>query len=162
LGLEIIPVRTVLYFSAAKRLRPTQTVYAVDVAPRISDREIIESLAQIKVDIKANPKLVEQRFRSIDQHFDQQNQSMNKRFDDIHQSIDKIWTPMMVVIAGIFGLIEFVIWDRKTALRPLEKRLDNLEKDFQHDLELRHENGSLLTQLVKNNIETFQMKKILN
>jgi len=56
---------------------------------------------------------------------------------------------MLVVIAGIFGLIGFIVWDRKTALRPLERRLDSLEKDLQNDLEIRHKDGSLMTRLVK-------------
>jgi len=148
----------------------THTTHAVDIAPRISDREIIESLAEIKAEIKSNQKITEQRFKSIDQRFesvdqrfesidrrfesidkrfDQQNQMINQRFNGIHKVIDKIWTLMMVVIAGIFGLIGFIVWDRKTALRPLEKRIDNLERDLQHDMELRHEKGSLLTRLVK-------------
>jgi hypothetical protein len=30
---------------------------------------------------------------------------------------------MLVMIAGIFGLIGYIVWDRKTALRPVEPRL---------------------------------------
>ena len=56
---------------------------------------------------------------------------------------------MLIIIAGIFGLIGFIVWDRKTALRPLEKRMDSLEKDIQHDLEIRHEKGSLITRLLQ-------------
>ena len=144
----------------------SQSIYAVEVAPRISDREIIESLAELKAgqkvingrfesidkqfeSIDKQFESIDKRFESIDKRFDQQNQIMNQRFDDIHQLIDKIWTLMMVVIAGIFGLIGYIVWDRKTALKPLEKRLEAFERDVQHDLELRHENGSLLTRLVK-------------
>jgi len=115
-----------------------QPAYAVDVAQRISDREIIQSLAEIKAEISSNQKINEQRFEGINQRFE----SMDKRFD-------QIWSLMLAILAGIFGLIGFIVWDRKTALRPLEKRLDNLERDLQHDLELRHEKGSLLTRLVK-------------
>jgi len=109
----------------------TQLSYAVDVAPRISDREIIESL----IELKAGQKAINQRFESLEKSIDQ-------RFDFISNL-------MLVMLAGIFGLIGFIIWDRKTALKPLEKRLEAFERDVQHDLELRHENGSLLTRLVK-------------
>ncbi len=40
------------------------------------------------------------------------------------------------------------ISDRKTALRPLEKKLDKLEQDLQHDLELQSPEGSRLTRLI--------------
>ncbi len=127
----------------------SQSIYAVDIAPRISDREIIESLAELKAGQKVINERFEQQNQVINQRFEQQNQVINQRFDDIHQLIDKIWTLMMVVIAGIFGLIGYIVWDRKTALKPLEKKLEAFERDVQHDLELRHENGSLLTRLVK-------------
>jgi len=123
----------------------TQASYAVEVAPRISDREIIESLAELK----AGQKALSLRFESVDKHFDQRFDGINQRFDDMNKRFDQMWNLMLVIIAGIFGLIGFIVWDRKTALRPLEKRMDSLEKDLQHDLELRHEKGSLLTRLVQ-------------
>jgi hypothetical protein len=56
---------------------------------------------------------------------------------------------MLVMIAGIFGLIGYIVWDRKTALRPVEQRLIALESEFHRDLEIQHEEGSRLTRLVK-------------
>ena len=41
------------------------------------------------------------------------------------------------------------MWDRKTALRPVEQRLIQLETEFKRDLDLQHEDGSRLTRLVK-------------
>ncbi len=140
-----------------------QETYAIEVASRISDREIIESQAEFKAELKANQQVMEQRFKGVDQRFDaidQRFDAIDQRFDDVNQRLDtieknsnirfgRIWDLMLIIIAGIFGLIGFIVWDRKTALRPLEKRLDSLEKDLQHDLELRHEKGSLITRLVQ-------------
>lgn len=53
-----------------------------------------------------------------------------------------------MLIAGVFGLIGFVVWDRKTALRPLEQRMERLEGELHRDLELQHDEGSRLTRLV--------------
>ena len=66
---------------------------------------------------------------------------MNQRFTFLENLV-------MVLIAGVLGLIGFVVWDRKTALRPLEKKLDRLEQDLQHDLELQRPDGSRLTRLI--------------
>lgn len=38
------------------------------------------------------------------------------------------------MIAGIFGLIGYIVWDRKTALRPVEQRLIALESEFHRDV----------------------------
>jgi hypothetical protein len=82
---------------------------AVEIVPRISDREIVESLAELKAGQKALEARIEQRFEAI------------------HQQLDKIWALMLVMIAGIFGLIGYIVWDRKTALRPVEQRIMALD-----------------------------------
>jgi len=51
-------------------------VHGVETAPRISDREIIESLA----DLKAGQAAIHQRFENIDQRFNDQNKAFNERF----------------------------------------------------------------------------------
>jgi hypothetical protein len=56
---------------------------------------------------------------------------------------------MLVMIAGIFGLIGYIVWDRKTAMRPVEQRIMALEAEFHRDLEIQHEDGSRLTRLIK-------------
>ena len=103
------------------------------MAPRITDREIIEGLADLKGEIRA----IDQRFEAVDQRFDQ----MDTQFD-------KIWNLMLVMIAGIFGLIGFIVWDRKTALKPLETRLDRIEAELHNDLEIQHQQGSKITRLI--------------
>jgi hypothetical protein len=56
---------------------------------------------------------------------------------------------MLLIIAGIFGLIGFIVWDRRTVLKPVEQRLDRMESYLEYDLEIRHDEGSRLTRLVK-------------
>ena len=84
-----------------------QTSYAIEVAPRISDREI------------------------IDHHF---------------ISLEGL---LIIGIIGVYGLIAYLFFDKRIELRTIETRMDLLSKDLQHDLELRHEKGSLLTRLVQ-------------
>ena len=115
--------------------------HTFETAPRISDREIIESLAQLK----AGQRALEQRLTSIEKRFE----SIDKRFESIDHRFDELWNLILVLIAAIMGLIGFIIWDRKTALRPLEKRLDRLEADLRHDLDLQHVQGYRLTRLIE-------------
>ena len=51
----------------------------------------------------------------------------------MNEQFDRFWNLMLVIIAGIMGLIGFVIWDRKTALRPLERRVALLEEQRDTD-----------------------------
>ena len=133
---------------------------AVETAPRISDREIIESLADLKAGQKALEAgqqtleaRIDQRFEAfqtqIDQRFDASQQQTDQRFEAVDRRLDTLWGLMLVMIAGIFGLIGYIVWDRKTALRPVEQRLIALESEFHRDLEIQHEEGSRLTRLVK-------------
>jgi hypothetical protein len=118
---------------------------AVDVAPRISDREIIEALTELKVGQKALEAKMDQQFEAVNQRFE----AVNQRFESVDQRFNFLENLLMVVIAGIFGLIGYIVWDRKTALRPVEERLLKLENELHRDLEIQHEEGSRLTRLVK-------------
>jgi len=108
---------------------------AVEVAPRITDREIIESLAAIRGDIKR----LDQRFDAVDQRFEAMETQINQRFEGINQQISELKSFMLwgfgILFAGMFSLVGFVLWDRRTALAPavskysaLEEREERLEK----------------------------------
>jgi len=119
---------------------------AVEVAPRITDREIIESLAAIRGDIKrldqrfeAMETQINQRFDAVDQRFETMETQINQRFEGINQQISELKSFMLwgfgILFAGMFSLVGFVLWDRRTALAPavskysaLEEREEKLEK----------------------------------
>jgi len=123
-------------------------VYAIETAPRISDREIIESLTELKSGQKNLEKFMNQRFEQVNQRFEQMEKHNDTRFQAFEKRFSFLENLMMIAISGIFGLIGYIVWDRKTALRPLEKKLDKLEQDLQHDLELQSPEGSRLTRLI--------------
>ncbi len=114
---------------------------AVDVAPRISDREIIESLAEIKAGQKALEDKMNIRFAAMQKQMDQRFASIDQRFEFLQQL-------MLVMIAGVFGLIGFIVWDRYTTLRPMNERLRRIEEDLENDLELSAPDGSRLIRMI--------------
>lgn len=83
---------------------------AIEVAPRITDREIIEGLTELKGDIKR----VEGKIEKVEE-----GQKEVKEF---------ILWGFGVTFAGIFTLIGFVLWDRRTALAPAIKKAKELEE----------------------------------
>ena len=99
---------------------------AVEKAPTISDREIIEKLARIEEGQKAILREMDKRFESVDKRFDQ---------------LINVFIGIVVAFAGIVAVtICFAIWDRRTALTPvirramaIEDREEMLEKALKAD-----------------------------
>jgi septal ring factor EnvC (AmiA/AmiB activator) len=158
-----------LLFIATGCLASSQAL-AVEVAPRISDREIIEALTQLRAGQKAMEEKMELRFKAIDARFsslDSQFSSIDARFssldarftsidarfdamdrhiDGLRQTMLALFGAMMALIVALFG---YIAWDRRTMVRPLQERLDRIESELARDLELQHEEGSRLTRLLK-------------
>lgn len=133
--------------------------FPVDVAPRISDREIIESLAELKAGQKALEERMDQRFTTMQQQMDlrfttmqeqidQRFAAVDQRFVSIDQRFEFLQQLMLVMIASIFGLIGFIVWDRYTTLRPIDQRLRRIEEDLEKDLELKAPDGSRIIRLI--------------
>ncbi len=136
---------------------------AVEVAARISDREIIESLVELKAG-QANldkrlddlSRSIDSRFEQVDKRFEQVDkrfEQIDKRFEDVNRRIDGLQNTILVLFGAIMSLIValfgFIIWDRRTMLKPVVDRLDRLEREVTKDLDLLNEEGSRLTRLVK-------------
>ena len=107
------------------------TTYAIKVAPRITDREIVEKLSKLEAGQAA----------------------LNQRIDDVNRRIDDLFTLtlslsgiMATLIAGLFG---YIVWDRRTMMKPIQEKVEQLEKDFNRELDLHHEHGSLPARLIK-------------
>ncbi len=132
----------------------TFTVQAVEVAPRITDREIIESLSELKtgqVENRAEIKVLHGRFDAMEKRFDDMKMETNRRFDDVNRRFESLENLIFVIlgmIAGLFGLIVamfgYLLWDRKSAMKPLEQ----LRQDVERDLELRHADGSRMQRVI--------------
>ena|SRR3989338_2292046 len=130
-----------LFFSIA--LLSYSAAFAVEVAPRISDREIIEGLADIRGDIKklevevkgdikelraeinavrAEIKAVDKRFDAVDKRFD----DMNSRFDDLRWMFS-IFITISIVILGFVLRMQWQMHKKQTQVETiLEPQKDEL------------------------------------
>ena len=94
---------------------------AVEVAPRITDREIIEGLADLRGDLK--------RIEAGQNNIQKQVDDVRKQVDDTRKELkDFMLWGFGVTFAGMFALIGFVIWDRRSAMAPAVTRLQELEE----------------------------------
>lgn len=87
-----------------------------------------ESLRQ---EMNANFVTIDKRFEAIDKRFD----AVDKRFDSMENAFDKRFNVlenlMYVLIAGIFGLIGFVAYDRRKGNEPLRKALMREQEELE-------------------------------
>jgi hypothetical protein len=107
--------------------------YGVEQAPRISDREIIEALAELKAGQQALHQRFEQvdkRFEQVDKRFEELRGDMNARFEQVDKRLDQMISLFIGIIATfagiVVGTIGFAVWDRRSALRPALERSDAL------------------------------------
>ena len=75
---------------------------------------------------------LEEGQRSVEKRLDDLRAEMNRRFDDVNRRFEEMQNFMLwgygVTFAGIFALIGFVLWDRRTALAPAVRRMDDMHE----------------------------------
>ena len=127
-------------------------LFAVETAPRISDREIIESLAEIKagqkslvLQLEALSKSMDKRFEQVDKRFEQVDkrfEQVNNRFEQMFNLVLSLFGSLMVLIIAVLG---YSIWDRRTITNKVSKRVKKVEQD----LDIKNINGSRLARLIE-------------
>ena len=118
------------------------TVQAVEVAPRISDRDIIEKLAGLE----AGQKALDVRIGDLRSEMKSGQEALNSRLVSLENTMLALFGAMIVLIVALMG---YLTWDRRTMIRPVVERLDSLEREVVIDLDLRHVEGSLLARQLK-------------
>ena len=103
---------------------------AVEVAPRISDREIIEGLANIRGDIKelrAEIKRLDEGQNALNKRFDDMNNSVNKRFDTLQ------WMLGLFITIALFllGIVVRILWNQRKQLAEIETSLETQKDELQ-------------------------------
>jgi len=113
----------------------TTTVFG---ASEPATKDDIKALVEL---IKANQESTNKRFDDVNKRFEDSNKrfdDMNRRFDDVNKHFDEVNTRFeeahnlsMAIIAGIFGLIGFSLWDRRTMMsRTQEETIIIIEKEL--------------------------------
>ncbi|MBF0622650.1 MAG: hypothetical protein HQL54_12055 [Magnetococcales bacterium] len=125
---------------------------SVEIAPRISDREIIESLAQLKegqkqLNIRFNDMRTEIKtdIDGLRREVNTQSNQANQRMDRMHTTMLTLFGALVTLIVALFG---YIAWDRRTMMKPFQERLESLEKELHRDLDLQHPDGSRITRML--------------
>ena len=108
-------------------------IFAVDVAPRISDREIVERLARLEEGQKTLNKRIDDlrsemndRFAIVDKRIDDLRSEMNGRFDTLQWTLG-LFITIALVILGFVLRLQWQMARRQTQMETaLETQKDEL------------------------------------
>jgi prefoldin subunit 5 len=128
-------------------------VQSKEVPFTLEDRD---RLIQIETELKALSKSVDVRFDEANRRVDTRFDETNKRIDEINRKIDMLFN-FLWIISGVFttitvATIGFAIWDRRTAIKPLDDRvrkIEDKEKVFIDALKKLAERDRELFELLK-------------
>jgi len=127
----------IISFIASVLIAWNSQTFAIETAPNISDREIVERLTRLeegqsalRAEIRANADAIRQLREDMNKQFDR----VDKQFDRIDKQFDRL-VHIMLGIFGAFaalcgGTIWFALWDRRTMIRPFEDKVKKIEDDI--------------------------------
>lgn len=133
---SLFPIFTVVWLSL-----PSNPAFAVETAPRITDREIVEKLAKLEEGQKNLDKRFDDlrsemnsRFEDVNRRMDDLRSEMNNRFNDLNQRFSVLqWMfGLFITIAlAIFAAIAKVLWDLSRRQAAYEKNIQNLSGEIE-------------------------------
>jgi len=134
-------------------------VLAIETAPRISDREIIERLTRLeegqntlRAEIRANTEAINQLREDTSKQINQLREDMNTQFN----RMVAIFTTLVIAIIG------FAFWDRRTMIRPFETKVRKIEDEIAENRGTIHSLIDSLRALSKSDEKVAQVLKRFN
>jgi len=82
-----------------------------------------DRLVRVEAKVDALEKRMDDKFDKIDKEFNK----VDKKFDRLEDKLDRyfMWG-FGLVLMSIFGLIGFIIYDRRTTLAPVENKTEQI------------------------------------
>ena len=117
-------------------------LWAVEVAPALSDREIAERLTRLETRLDEGLKALRADIQQLREDMNRQNQQlredMNRQNQQLREDMDKqfAWQfRLTLALLGAFtalvaAIIGFALWDRRTMIRPFERAVNNLTEEL--------------------------------
>ena len=105
-------------------------LWAVEAAPALTDREIIERLTRLEEGqngVRTQINLLRADIAQLREDMKQLREDMNLQFTyQLQLTLGLLGAFTLLVVATI----SFALWDRRTMLRPVEERVKTLEADL--------------------------------
>jgi hypothetical protein len=126
------------------------------------DRELLIELKVRMMEIDKRFEQVDKRFEQVDKRFEQ----VDRRFDQSDKQIERMMS-FMWMLAGIFATItvsimSLLFWDRRTMIRPFEKKVAELEIEICENKEINHKLRDVLKEYAKRDHKFAEVIKQFN
>ena len=99
--------------------------YAVENSPRITDREIIESLIRLEEGVKTNKEMIMALRTEMGLLRTEISSGIKSLRDEI---LGFLKWGFGLLFMGMLILVGFILWDRRSTLKPVKDDLDKLER----------------------------------
>ncbi len=89
-----------------------------------------DKIRLIRIEEQMNTKFheIDRRFEQIDKRFEQ----IDKRLDRLE---DLVWAAIFALLTAMIMLIGFILWDRRTFLKPINLKMNDIENEHQKQKE---------------------------
>jgi predicted PurR-regulated permease PerM len=117
-------------------------VWAVEIAPALSDREIAERLTRLETRLDEGLKALRADIQQLREDMNRQNQQlwedMNRQNQQLREDMNRqfAWQfRLTLALLGAFSalvaaIIGFALWDRRTMIRPFERAINTLTEEL--------------------------------
>ena len=102
--------------------------YAVETSPRISDREIIESLTRLEEGVKVNKEMIGLLRNDIGSLRSEMMALRSEMMALRSEILGFMKWGFGLLFTGMLILVGFILWDRRSTLKPVKDELDELER----------------------------------
>ena len=119
---------TFLIFSLIFALFSSFPALAYEKTLGITDKEIVERLTRLEAGQEA-----------LQQRMDDMNKAINARIDDLWNLTLSGFAVLFALIIALFG---YIVWDRRTALRPLVEEQRKIKSQLSLDSSRRWRDGN--------------------
>ena len=153
----------ILYVMILSQLLIPGVLVALEPAPDITDREIVEKLAKLEAgqqslnhrisDLRSEMKSGQEALRSemksgqeaLRSEMKSGQEALAKRLDDLNNTMLVLFGSLITLIVALFG---YITWDRRTVMKPALERIERIEQDVAQSLDLSNTDGSKLRRLI--------------
>jgi len=131
----------ILYVIILLQLVIPGVLLALEPAPDITDREVVEKLAKLEV----GQQSLNHRISDLRSEMKSGREALSKRLDDSNNTMLVLLGFLVTLIVALFG---YIAWDRRTMMKPVLEKIEGIEQDVAQSLNLSNTDGSKLNRVI--------------
>ncbi len=120
----------------------TGPAWAVEAAPALTDREIVERLTRLETRLDEGLQGLRADIQQLREDMNRQDQQlredMNRQIQQLREDMNQQFAQQFRLTLAVLGaftalvvaIIGFALWDRRTMIRPFERTVKSLEEDL--------------------------------